>query len=544
MNLISRLPPLWPLCVAGGLVLLLGMRLDVMEVDSAQYASIAREMLHNGEWLEVYEHGQTYNSRGFPDKPPLLFWAGATGMWLFGENNWGFKLIPTLIGLFSIFAAGRWAAMLYGAEAKTPARIFYSFNAGFLLMHMDLRTDAMLVHFITIGCWQLEVFLRTERKSAFLGAFSALALGMLAKGPVALIAVLAAFGPEALLRRDWKRLFRWEWLAGILWLLLLLSPMLYGLYTQWGWENGIKYYFWTQSFGRITGENVWENNLPATYLLENFAWAFLPWVPAFMGMFFRPKQILIWRIEPGKLVPVFGFVLMLIAMSLSHYKLPHYVYVTWPFAAIWLSGWWITVNSKMIWQIVHTVLAVVMLGFTSAMLYWTLQWPAYLALLLPFTLGLLLQGFLKRQTQADHIKNLLPTVCAFLAFGLFANGFFYPAIMQYQSSSQAGKMVVNQYEKLPVYHWLNNEESIHALHFYSQQIVSPISPENLPKNKKFLLYTTPALATAWQKQLPLSVKQQVEMPYFKVTHLNPAFLNGKTRSTSVEKRVLLTIKID
>jgi hypothetical protein len=235
---------------------------------------------------------------------------------------------------------------------------------------------------------------------------------------------------------------------------------------------------------------------------------------------------------------------MLIAMSLSRYKLPHYVYVTWPFAAIWLSGWWSTAYEKRIWRIVHTILALFMVGFTSVLLYWTLQWPLYVALLLPFTFGLLLYGFVMRQSHSGNIKNLLPTACALIVFGLFANGYFYPEIMRYQSSSQAGIMVVNQHEKLPVYHWLNNEESIHALHFYSQQIVIPISPENLPKSKMFLLYTTPALAMEWQKQVPLSVKQQVEMPYFKVTHLSPAFLNAKTRSASVEKRVLLTIKLD
>lgn len=544
MKYVAALSKEWPLWLGGLLVLCLGMHVDVMEVDSAQYASISREMLHNGEWFEVYEHGKTYHSRGFPDKPPLLFWAGAAGMWLIGENNWGFKLFPTLLALLGVIAAGRWASLLYGHAAKSPARIFFAFNAGFMLMHQDLRTDAMLVNFILISCWQLEVYFRTSSKKAFFWAFSALALGMLAKGPVALIAVLAAFGPEALLRGDWKRLFRWEWIGGLALVMAFLMPMLYGLYTQWGWEKGVKYYFWTQSFGRITGENVWENNLPATYLLENFAWAFLPWVPAFIGMLFQPKRFLLWQGEQGKLVPVFGFVLMLIAMSLSRYKLPHYVYVTWPFAAIWLSGWWSTAYEKRIWRIVHTILALFMVGFTSVLLYWTLQWPLYVALLLPFTFGLLLYGFVMRQSHSGNIKNLLPTACALIVFGLFANGYFYPEIMRYQSSSQAGIMVVNQHEKLPVYHWLNNEESIHALHFYSQQIVKPISPENLPKSKMFLLYTTPALAMEWQKQVPLSVKQQVEMPYFKVTHLSPAFLNAKTRSASVEKRVLLTIKLD
>ncbi len=39
---------LWVLLPSFLLLIWAGMQVDVMEVDSAQYASIAREMLHNG----------------------------------------------------------------------------------------------------------------------------------------------------------------------------------------------------------------------------------------------------------------------------------------------------------------------------------------------------------------------------------------------------------------------------------------------------------------------------------------------------------------
>lgn len=543
MNLITRLPRLAPLWLAGALVLLLGMRLDVMEVDSAQYASIAREMLHNGEWLEVYEHGKTYNSRGFPDKPPLLFWTGAVGMWLLGENNWGFKLIATLVGLLGIFAVGRWAALLYGEQAKIPARLFYGFSAGFMHMHMDLRTDAMLVHFIAIGCWQLEVYLRSERKSAFLASFSALALGMLAKGPVALIAVLAAFGPEALLRRDWKRLLRWEWLAGILWLLLLLSPMLYGLYTQWGWEKGIKYYFWTQSFGRITGENVWQNDLPVTYILENFAWSFLPWVPLFAGMLFSElRQRFVGLKGNGMAAPAFGFVLMLVAMSLSKYKLSHYVYVCWPFAAVWLAGWWGRQQNFQLWTKMHWVVGGLIMAFSAFVLYLFvgigLSWSLLLLFLWFGSFFLFWKGY------EPKLKSLMPTAFALVIFGLVANGFVYPTILPYQSASMAGKMVKDNHQSMPLYFHLENEESIHGLHFYSGKIAKPISPSTWPSISEAIIYTTPELARVWEQNEQTKVISRKELPYFKVSSLTLDFINARTRESQVEKRVLLIVNAD
>lgn len=542
MNLKAVLPPLWPLWLGGLLVLILGMKIDVMEVDSAQYASIGREMLHNDHWLEVYEHGETYNSRGFPDKPPLIFWAGAAGMWLLGENNWGFKLLATLSSILGIFAVGRWAALLFGTAAKWPARLFYGINAGFLLMNQDLRTDAMLVNFILISCWQLESYLRNRSKSAFIWAFVALALGMLAKGPVALIAVLAAFGPDTVLKRDWKRLFRAEWFLGLALVLVLLAPMLYGLYTQWGWEKGIKYYFWTQSFGRITGENVWENNLPAIYLLENFAWAFLPWVPLFLTMLVsivRSRFALLRG--SGLSVPAFGFVLMMIAMSMSRYKLPHYVYVCWPFAAVWLAGWWAQLNNTQAWWRNHAILGSIIAFFSSFLAVWSLNWSWLLAAL-PLLLWV---AFLALRPGKSHILGgLVPAVVSFLIFGLFANGFFYPKIMDYQSSSKAGQWAQTHEAGIPLYYLLNNDESVHALHFYSRQVARPLAANQLPGDKRFLIYTTPELADAWQKQLAITTEKTVPLPFFKITKLTPQFLSANSRSEQLEQRVLLTVNVD
>ncbi|MEZ4915455.1 MAG: hypothetical protein R2836_00550 [Chitinophagales bacterium] len=52
--------------------------------------------------------------------------------------------------------------------------------------------------------------------------------------------------------------------------------MLLGLHQQFG-MHGIRFYFWEQSFGRITGENVWQNDATKFYFLHNIAWAFIPY---------------------------------------------------------------------------------------------------------------------------------------------------------------------------------------------------------------------------------------------------------------------------
>ncbi|UPT67399.1 MAG: hypothetical protein M0D57_01550 [Sphingobacteriales bacterium JAD_PAG50586_3] len=66
MNKFSKLLP-WAF-VAFTIVYVVGLFVDVMEVDAAQYASISREMADDGSWLQVMHRHQNYL-----DKPPCCF---------------------------------------------------------------------------------------------------------------------------------------------------------------------------------------------------------------------------------------------------------------------------------------------------------------------------------------------------------------------------------------------------------------------------------------------------------------------------------------
>ena len=111
----------WLLILLALVIYVAGLQLNIMDVDSAQYASISQEMEQSGSYLEVKNKGQDYL-----DKPPLLFWTSALSFKLFGFHNWSFKLIPFLLALASIRAThrlgrllvdeqvGRWAAVMLG----------------------------------------------------------------------------------------------------------------------------------------------------------------------------------------------------------------------------------------------------------------------------------------------------------------------------------------------------------------------------------------------------------------------------------------------
>ena len=130
---------------------------------------------------------------------------------------------------------------------------------------------------------------------------------------------------------------------------ILLIPMSIGLYQQYDLHpekimygqkgiSGLRFFYWTQSFGRITGESTWHENDHFLFLFENLLWGFLPWTVFFiLGMvsgvreWFRKK----FFIGPGEeAISLGGFLVTYCALGSSKAQLPHYIYVVLPLAAV------------------------------------------------------------------------------------------------------------------------------------------------------------------------------------------------------------------
>jgi len=88
-----RQQPLWWSLIPISIIWIMGMNLPVMEIDAAQYASIAAEMHDNRSFLQVFFNGSDYL-----DKPPLLFWLSAWSFDLFGIHNWSYRL-PSMLSM-------------------------------------------------------------------------------------------------------------------------------------------------------------------------------------------------------------------------------------------------------------------------------------------------------------------------------------------------------------------------------------------------------------------------------------------------------------
>jgi hypothetical protein len=224
--------------------------------------------------------------------------------------------------------------------------------------------------------------------------------------------------------------------------------------------SGLRFFFWTQSFGRLTGEIYWKNDAPWYFFFLSMLWDFAPWVIFFWiflvdeiknkRLFQAPEQISLALFFVG----MFGF-------SASQYKLPHYIFPLFGGCALLVSR---NLVNRVSGKSVQTLLWI----FT--VLFLLVPWLG-VSLLFPAGVGIYLLLALIAAVvygQGVSARNPLQALLLSLAgFGFVLSLWFYPSLLHFQSSSQAGKYVFahkRSGEKL-----FAADASGHALDFYARQ---------------------------------------------------------------------------
>lgn len=156
----------------------------LMPVDETRYTSVAWEMWTRGDLLVPHLNGLPYS-----EKPPLLFWLMNLGWGIFGVNDWWPRLIPPLFALLNLFLTLVLARRLW-PDRPAVARAAPAVLVGFLLWSVF---TGMLMFDMLVACFVLAALLGLHAAWTrggwlpWLLVGVALGLGVLAKGPVALL---------------------------------------------------------------------------------------------------------------------------------------------------------------------------------------------------------------------------------------------------------------------------------------------------------------------------------------------------------------------
>jgi len=524
----------------------------LMDVDASQYASISREMLERKSFLQIYDQGVDYL-----DKPPLLFWLSAASMYIFGVHDWAYRLPSVIMLLVAIYATYRFAKLYYEeAIARLSAMVLASSQALFLMAH-DVRTDTMLMGWVMLSIWQLAAWFQTNKWKHLIIGFASIGAGMMTKGPVALMVPGFAFSFHFLLQRNWKQFFRWEYLMGIVIIGIMLIPMCIGLYQQYDLqpgklingipiESGLRFYFWTQSFGRYTGENFYHEMSYFTFLLENMLWSFLPWIIFFLiGLIWRATSLIKFqKHSAAEWISVGGFVLAYCILAKSQAQLPHYIFVVFPLAAVITANFLHTVFFKHQFGIIKKILTPLHLFIFS------LLWVAVAALMfIPFksipiyvailsVIGLPALWFLFFSKKISLPPLLETAFFTVIGVNIFLVTAFYPNLLKYQMGNDAAFFLEkSKIDKAKVS--MYNIHNSNALHFYGKHIFVVKNRIGDYKTGDIMI-TVKDSAQVIKNRFPTSEIVH-EGPNYAVSVLSAEFLNPATRDKNLPKYVMIKL---
>lgn len=327
---------------------LLGSR-SLNEPDEGRYAEVAREMIELKDW--VVPHLWYAPHLG---KPPLTYWSVAASMSIFGTNEWAVRLPLALAGISGVWVSFLFGCALGGRRAGIWSALVLQSSLLYFVMARMLTTDMLLSQFVA---WAAYCFWRSWRSLEggkpgdnpngsngsperfwpwHLGGWAAMALGFVAKGPIALAVPLAGVLALVLARR--RHLRRAPTLAlgtaaGLLLFFLLIVPWFWAAFQRV--PGASQFMIFGQAVGHVLGTTIKNRRGPLLYYVPILAVGFLPWTVLLGWLWRRAHWRQLDRPQQDAWVQLSGSVLFtLILFTLSRAKLPAYILPVFPLLAV------------------------------------------------------------------------------------------------------------------------------------------------------------------------------------------------------------------
>ncbi len=413
-----------------------GLFIDVTR-DAGKYATVAKEIFQNGNFINLTIHHEPYDQ-----KPPLLFWMGAVGFSIGGISNFWFKFPVFLLVLAGFYWAFKLGESLYNRKVGIITAILLSLSFIYSLYSMDIHTDTPLQAFVTLALWQLFEYLKSGRGRHLYFGFTAIGLAMLSKGPVgAAIPAFAVVG-HILFKRDYRQFLNYRWYAGILLSLVIVSPALIGLMNQFGWQ-GLRFFFWENMAGRITGSYVKAVNDPLFYvhnlLYQLFPWSFI----FFIAAFFEFRWLIRNKFKSTEYFTLTGIWIYFIILNSASSQLPNYIFSIVPLMAVLLSKWIVLAAGQYpkMFRVFFTTQSIVVVLTWIGILFisvYLFPFPKFYFWLIVLT-GLISTWYILSRAKISEIRLIAPSAIAFTCFLFLMNTHVFPYIFSFQAPPKAAR---------------------------------------------------------------------------------------------------------
>jgi len=236
--------------------------------DEPRYAQIAREMLARHDWVTPVLYGTPWL-----EKPALYYWSAMLSYKLFGVSDWAARIPVAVMAtamIFAIFAFMR----RFRPGSQIDAALITASSVGVFAFARAASTDMPLTAMFTVGMLSWFAWLE-ERRWFWLAVFYAfMALGTLAKGPVAPFLAGLIIVVFALMQREPKLILKTLWLPGIALFLAIALPWYVAVQRATG--DFFRVFILQHNLERF-GTNLYQHKQPFWYYIPVFLVGVLPW---------------------------------------------------------------------------------------------------------------------------------------------------------------------------------------------------------------------------------------------------------------------------
>ena len=306
----------------------------LFDVDEGFYGAVVAEMNRRGEWITPY-----YNGSPWFEKPILLYWLAKPCLMIFGDMI-GPRLpsVLTTLGTYAVvalFANRRFGEKTAQLSVLMVASCLLVVGTGRMMM-----TDLPLLLCLTAAMatfWESLVGKQSWRvwTAGFLG------LGVLAKGPVALILFVLIAGWTYWREPELRPSFRGYWVPGTALLALVIATW----YVPAYFANGhlfVQKFLIEQNVGRFTGGDA-AHTLPGISGLVAGIGMYIGVL--LLGM--MPWSLFLWKAWPRRkceVDPVDRYLatwagVVFIFFTISGAKLVHYILPMMPPLSILVAAY-------------------------------------------------------------------------------------------------------------------------------------------------------------------------------------------------------------
>lgn len=297
--------------VAGSMFL---ARLDspLLEPEDAVYADVPRQMLLAGDWLVPTRCGEPYY-----EKPPLFFWLVMASYSVFGVHDWAARVIPCAAALGTILVTFWWGTRSLGFRAGLAGALMLCLSARYVHQARMITMDGLLCLWVTfaLALGQQAVHGVRLRRGLWLLSAAACGLGLLTKGPVAVILVaVPLLAYQALDRRTVRPTWP-TWFAFVATAFGLALP--WYLAMAWRDPDYLRAFFWTHHVEMRFVQAL--HPQPAWFYVPFIFLGMLPWtllLPSLTGLLLRRSAR-----AAGKPPREVGFVLLCCLWCLLFFSL-------------------------------------------------------------------------------------------------------------------------------------------------------------------------------------------------------------------------------